>query len=59
MDILPTTAFVEGAESGLQAWTRASDAYLNGHFDGSVPVWVLLIAGGIVLLEWLLARRRR
>ena len=58
MDILPTDALVKGAETGVQAWARASDAYAGHLFDPSVALWVLLIAGGVVLLEWLVARRR-
>ena len=58
MDILPTVALVSGAETGLQAWARASHAYVSGLFDPSVALWALLIAGGAVLLEWLLARTR-
>ena len=58
MDILPTDALVKGAEAGLQAWARASDAYAGHLFDFSVALGVLLIAGGLVLLEWVVARRR-
>ena len=49
---------VHGAEKGVQAYSRASDAYANLSFDSSVALWALGIAGAVVLLEWLLGRRR-
>ena len=50
--------FVHGAEKGVQAYSRASDAYAALSFDSSVALWALGIAGAVVLLEWLLGRRR-
>ena len=52
---------VHGAERGVQAYSRASDAYANLSFGPSVALWALGIAGAAVLIEWLLARpgRRR
>ena len=47
---------VQGAQLALQAYTRASDAYAQGLVSPSVALWTLLIAAGVVLLEWLLAR---
>jgi hypothetical protein len=49
---------VRGAERAVQAYTRASDAYAANFFEPSVALWALLIAGAVVLLEWLLARYR-
>jgi hypothetical protein len=50
---------VHGAEQGVQAYSRASDAYAALSFDSSVALWALGIAGAVVLLEWLLARTGR
>jgi len=47
---------VQGAEAALQAYTRASDAYAQSLVSPSVALWSVLIAAGVVLLEWLLAR---
>jgi hypothetical protein len=48
--------WAQGIRLALKAYTRASDAY-QGMVGPSVALWVVLIAGGIVLLEWLLATR--
>lgn len=58
MNILPSDALVQGAEKALQAYTRAADAYAQEGFPPSVALWSLLIAAGLVLVEWLLARPR-
>ena len=58
MDI-PIEVLVKGAEKGVKVWSRASDAYTDGPFDPSVALWAMLIAGGLVLLEWVVAQRRR
>ncbi|HEY0823785.1 MAG TPA: hypothetical protein VGD76_08360 [Ramlibacter sp.] len=58
MDILPRDALVQGAEKALQAYTRAADAYTHAMDFAPVALWSLLIAAGLVLLEWLLGRRR-
>lgn len=58
MDILPADALIQGAEQALQAYTRAADAYAHELLPPSVALWALLIAAGVVLLEWLLGRRR-
>jgi hypothetical protein len=50
---------VRGAEQGVQAWSRASDAYATLSFDSAVALWALGIAGAFVLAEWLLARTGR
>ena len=52
---------MRGAEQGVQAYSRASDAYASLPFGSSVALWALGIAGVAVLVEWLLAlgRRRR
>ena len=47
---------VMGAEKGVQAYSRASDAYATLSFDSSVALWALGIAGAVVFIEWLLAR---
>lgn len=54
----PEDALVQAARLGLQAYTRASDAYTEGFMKPSVALWSVGIAAGIVLLEWLLARGR-
>ena len=48
--------WAQGIRLGLKAYTRASDAYQD-LMAPSVALWVVLIAGGVVLLEWLLAAR--
>lgn len=58
MNILPPDALVQGAVKAVQAYTRASDAYAQSLVPPSVALWSLLIAAGVVLLEWLLARGR-
>ncbi|MDB5956044.1 hypothetical protein [Ramlibacter sp.] len=50
---------VQGAQLALQAYTRASDAYAQSFVSPSVALWSLLIAAGVVLLEWLVARTGR
>jgi hypothetical protein len=47
---------VHGAETGVQAYGRASEAYATLSFDSSVALWALGIAGALVFIEWLLAR---
>ena len=47
---------MQGAQAALQAYTRASDAYTQGFVSPSVALWSVLIAAGVVLLEWLVAR---
>jgi hypothetical protein len=56
MDILHEE-WAQGIKVALKAYTRASDAYAQNLFAPSVALWAVLIAGGFVLLEWLLARR--
>lgn len=46
-----------GARLAVRAYTKASDAYA-ANVLGSVALWSLLIAAALVLLEWLLGRRR-
>lgn len=50
--------WLHGAHLALRAYTRASDAYAAHQLD-SVALWAVLIAAGLVLLEWLVAHRRR
>jgi hypothetical protein len=50
---------VQGARVGLQAYTRASDAYAHGFMTPSVALWSAGIAVALVLLEWLVSRPRR
>lgn len=54
MDILHQH-WAQGIRVALKAYTRASDAYQN-LMAPSVSVWVVAIAAGIVLLEWLASR---
>ena len=56
MDILHYE-WAQGIRLALKAYTRASDAYAQDLFAPSVALWAVMIAGGIVLLEWLLAGR--
>ena len=58
MDILHQE-WAQGIKVALKAYTRASDAYAQDFVAPSVALWAVLIAGGIVLLEWLLAGRHR
>jgi hypothetical protein len=55
-DIAP---LVHDAERGVQAYSRASDAYTTLSFDSSVALWAVGIAGVVVFFEWLLARTGR
>jgi len=48
--------WAQGIRVAVKAYTRASDAYQN-MMAPSVALWAVLIAAGIVLLEWLLTRR--
>jgi hypothetical protein len=50
---------VHGAKQGVQAYSRASDAYATLSFDSSVALWALGIAGALVFFEWLLGRTGR
>ena len=59
MDILHFPPLAHGAERGVQAYSRASDAYAHLSVESSVALWALAIAGALVLVEWLLARRGR
>lgn len=47
---------VRAAHHGLKAYSRAADAYTADLM--SVALWALVIAGAIVLLEWLAWRYR-
>lgn len=53
-----TDPLVQGAHKALVIYSRASDAYAANLLAPSVAFWALLIAAAVVLLEWLLARRR-
>jgi hypothetical protein len=55
MDILHEH-WAQGIKVALKAYTRASDDYQN-LMAPSVALWAVVIAGGIVLLEWLVAGR--
>lgn len=48
--------WAQGIKLALKAYTRASDAYAQDFVAPSVALWAVLIAGGLVLLEWLVAR---
>jgi hypothetical protein len=58
-DAADMAPLVHGAEKGVQAYSRASDAYATLSFDSSVALWALGIAGAAVFVEWLLARAGR
>jgi hypothetical protein len=58
MNIAGTDGLVQGAKAALQAWTHASDAYAQNLTVPSVAFWSLVIAAGLVLVEWLVARGR-
>jgi hypothetical protein len=49
---------VQGAHKALIVYSRASDAYAANQLSPSVAFWALLLAAGVVLLEWLVAGRR-
>ena len=59
MDLLHHTIWAQGVRLALGAYTQASDAYAHDALVNSVALWAVLIAGGLVLLEWALARRAR
>lgn len=56
MDILREESWDQGIRLAVKAYTRASDAYAQNLVSPSVAFWVVLIAAGIVLLEWVVAR---
>ena len=56
MDILHEE-WAQGIRVALKAYTRASDAYAQDLFAPSVALWAVLIAAGVVLLEWVIASR--
>jgi hypothetical protein len=59
MDILHEE-WAHGIKLALKAYTRASDAYAQNIIVPSgipsVALWAVVIAGGLVLLEWLVSR---
>lgn len=57
MDLLQQTLWTQGLNAALAACTQAADAYTHGPLVNPVALWAALIAGGLVLLEWALARR--
>ena len=57
MDLLHQTLWAQGFRLALGAYTQASDAYAQDALANSVALWAVLIAGGLVLLEWVIARR--
>jgi hypothetical protein len=57
--VQPFAAAAHGAERGVQAYSRASDAYATLSLDSPVALWALGIAGAVVFVEWLLARTGR
>jgi hypothetical protein len=59
MDILHHTFLAQGFKLAVGAYTQASDAYAHDALVNSVALWAVLIAAGLVLLEWVLARRVR
>lgn len=56
MDILHEE-WAQGIKVALKAYTRASDAYAQNLVVPSVALWAVLIAAGVVLLEWVIAGR--
>jgi hypothetical protein len=48
--------WVQAAHQGVKAYSRAADAYTADLM--SVALWALVIAAGVVLLEWLIWRYR-
>ena len=48
--------WAHGMRLALKAYTRASDAYQNV-MTPSVALWAVLIAAGVVLLEWVVSAR--
>jgi len=59
MDILHDKLWTNGFTLAVKAYSRASDAYAQDAMFTSVATWAVLIAAGLVLLEWVLARRVR
>jgi hypothetical protein len=62
MDILHQE-WAQGIKTALKAYSRASDAAYAPNLPlpaelplQSVTLWALLIAAGVLLLEWLVAR---
>lgn len=55
MDILRIDGWLQGLKAALQAYARASHDASPEVAAPSVLAWALLIAAGLVLLEWLLA----
>jgi len=59
MDILVDSLWGRGVNLALKAYSVASDAYAQAMPLSSVALWSVLIAAGLVLLEWLLSFHRR
>ena len=53
------SVLVQGSETALRAYTKASDAYAENLLAPSVAVWSVGIAVGLVLLEFVVTWRRR
>jgi hypothetical protein len=51
-------ALVQGAQAAMHAWARASSEYAVHRMGPWVALWTAGIAAGVVLLEWVLSRRR-
>ena len=56
MEILRIDAWLHGAAAALQAGMPGAASASPDTAFPSVTAWALLIAAGVVLLEWLLAR---
>jgi hypothetical protein len=59
MDLLHQTLWTQGLNLALGAYTQAADAYTHDALLNSVALWAVVIAAGLVALEWVLARRAR
>ena len=59
MDLLHQMLLGQGYTLALGAYTQAADAYTQNALANPVALWAVVIAAGLVLLEWVLARRAR
>jgi hypothetical protein len=51
-------ALLQGARAAMHAWARASSNYAVHRAGPWVALWTVGIAAGVVLLEWVVSRRR-
>jgi hypothetical protein len=56
--VAESDALLQGARTAVHAWARASSEYAEHRMGPWVALWTAGIAAGVVLLLWVLSRRR-